>query len=113
MGGNGRLLAIAITGIIAITLWVLLNMLLFFYFARKLGILEVSLEDETQGLQLTGHKLLQSSEDCSMGDSRCVNTKFSEVAKQIWVMWDLLSANIDYGWFTGVIYHSPLFSDKQ
>jgi len=50
MGGNGRLLAAAVIGIIAITAWLMLTMIPFFLGLKAIGILRVSAEHEMTGL---------------------------------------------------------------
>lgn len=55
MGGNGRLLATAIIGIIVIFSWVMVTMVPFFYATHIMGILRVSSEEENEGLDVSHH----------------------------------------------------------
>lgn len=55
MGGDGRLLITAITGIVAICGWVLGHMFPFFFVTRILGLLRVPAAEEQQGLDVSHH----------------------------------------------------------
>lgn len=55
MGGNGRLLACAIIGVITIFAWVLATMVPFFVGLKALGLLRVSPEEEVAGLDVSHH----------------------------------------------------------
>lgn len=55
MGGDGKLLVAAITGIAAITGWVLGHMIPFFFLTRLLGLLRVSAAEEHEGLDISHH----------------------------------------------------------
>jgi len=55
MGGDGKLLVAAITGIAAITAWVLGHMIPFFLVMKSLGLLRVSAEEEHEGLDVSHH----------------------------------------------------------
>ncbi|GMH37087.1 hypothetical protein BSKO_04960 [Bryopsis sp. KO-2023] len=54
-GGDGRLLVAAITGIMAIFMWVMCHMVPFFYMAKSLGLLRVSPMEEHDGLDISHH----------------------------------------------------------
>jgi len=55
MGGDGKLLVAAITGIAAISGWVLGHMIPFFFLTRLLGLLRVSAAEEHEGLDVSHH----------------------------------------------------------
>lgn len=55
MGGDGKLLVAAITGIAAITGWVLGHMIPFFFLLRLVGLLRVSAAEEHEGLDISHH----------------------------------------------------------
>lgn len=55
MGGDGRLLACAVVGCLAIIAWVLVHMLPFFYVMRIAGLLRVDAAEEMSGLDVSHH----------------------------------------------------------
>eukprot|EP01023_Acetabularia_acetabulum_P021641 TRINITY_DN213_c0_g1_i1.p1 TRINITY_DN213_c0_g1~~TRINITY_DN213_c0_g1_i1.p1 ORF type:complete len:476 (+),score=135.80 TRINITY_DN213_c0_g1_i1:159-1586(+) len=54
-GGNGKLLAAALLGVIVIFAWVSVHMAPFFFVMRMIGLLRVSAEDEALGLDVSHH----------------------------------------------------------
>jgi len=55
MGGDGKLLAAAIVGIVTVTAWVLGHMVPFFFALKVMGLLRVSAAEEQQGLDVSHH----------------------------------------------------------
>lgn len=55
MGGDGRLLAAAVVGAIAILAWTMVHMVPFFFVLKIAGLLRVDAAEEMSGLDVSHH----------------------------------------------------------